>query len=291
MSKRFSVILPETDSKLLEDISVALQEQTVDISLGEVLIIHSPRNKPINLSEGFQCIPVDKDNQYASDKRNLGMRLARGEVLLFLDDDCIPDRDWIERHLNCHTWGQDVVGGSVRFENDNYIQAADNLSAFHFMVDYTSPGYRPYLCTANMSVKRAVVDRCGPMERHRNRAEDLEWTTRIRCHGYELYFDPRARVLHKPNRGDLSSFWSHWWNDAPSTLDVRLRYADQLGTPKLANRRSMYLWGSPLVAAWATIRTFSHPKSWLRFWHTVPLVYLTKLIWCWSAYRNYQNFL
>jgi GT2 family glycosyltransferase len=234
-------------------------------------------------------IPSDEPNHFASDKRNLGMRLAQGEVLLFLDDDCIPRPDWIERHLARQARGERVVGGAVEFPKGSYLQLADNLSAFHFMTPYTAQGYRTYLCTANLSVHRSVVAHIGEMAPHQNRADDLEWTLRMRARGYRLYFDPRTIVLHDPPRHSFASVWRHWTQDAPPTLRVRLRYAGLLKTPRLAKYRAAYLWGAPLVAAWATARVFSHRQSLISYWHTLPLVYLTKLAWCWSAYRNFPN--
>jgi GT2 family glycosyltransferase len=285
----FSVILPETNSPLIDCILNALQAQTIEIAHGEVIVIHSARTLPFNPIDNFQFIPAVEDKGFASDKRNQGIHIARGEILLFLDDDCIPEPDWIERHLDCHANGELVVGGSVKFQEGNYLQTADNLSAFHFMTHYLPPGYRSYLCTANLSVHRSVVEKCGQMVPHRNRAEDLEWTARFQRNGHRLYFEPRACVLHHPNRRDFRSFWRHWWYDAPHTLDVRLRYADQLHTPKLANRRFLYLWASPLIAAWTTFGAFSHPISLRRYGHTLPLVYLSKLIWCWSAFYNFPD--
>jgi glycosyltransferase involved in cell wall biosynthesis len=285
----FSVIIPYTKSVLLDDILSALRGQTTGLSPGEVLVLGPEGPEPQAYDGKVRFLRTGADNRCASDKRNLGIQQARGEILFFLDDDCIPRPDWIERHLERHASGELIVGGSVDFPRGNYLQLADNVSAFHFMTSYTPPGYRPYLCTANLSVHRSVIAACGGMEPGQNRAEDLEWTVRFRRNGYRLYFEPRAVVLHAPDRRTFRSFWAHWWEDAPRTLTVRLHNADLLGTPRLARRRFMYLWGSPLVAAWATLRSYSRPTSLIRFGHTLPFVYLSKLVWCWSAYRSFPD--
>lgn len=287
MVKHFSVIIPDTDSIRMGIILAALREQTSDLSLGEILVVGSDRPGLVQSDDLVRFIPTDERNACASDKRNLGMRAAQGRIFLFLDDDCIPRRDWIERHLSRQAAGEPVVGGSVELAGRNYLQLADNLSAFHFITPYTAAGYRTYLCTSNLSVHRSVIARAGEMIPHKNRADDLEWTTRFRMYGYRLYFDPQAIVLHDPQRCSLASVWRHWLVDAPETLRVRLRYADLLGTPRLAHRRAMYLWGAPFVAAWATARAFAHWQTIRSYWHTLPLVYLTKLLWCWSAYRHF----
>lgn len=127
------------------------------------------------------------------------------------------------------------------------------------------------------------------MEARKNRAEDLEWTVRFRMLGYRLYFEPRAVIFHDPPRDTWSAVWGHWTGDAHDTLRVRLRYADLLQTPRLARYRPIFLWGAPLVAAWATARTFGHSDVLRRYWHTLPVVYLTKLAWCWGAFRDFPE--
>jgi cellulose synthase/poly-beta-1,6-N-acetylglucosamine synthase-like glycosyltransferase len=285
----FSVIIPDTDSQRMSEILCALRGQSAYLTAGEILVVGSDRPGLVREDELVRFIPTDFENRFASDKRNLGMQGAKGEIFLFMDDDCIPQPDWIERHLARHAGGERIVGGAVELGNRNYLQLADNISAFHFMTPYAEAGYRSYLCTTNLSVHRSVVEKVGEMEAHKNRADDLEWTARFRLSGYQLYFDPEAIVYHDPQRCSFEAVWRHWWEDAPDTLRVRLMYADLLGTPRLAGKRGMFMWASPLVAAWATAKAFSNRRNLRAYGHTIPLVYLTKLVWCWSAFCNFPE--
>lgn len=285
--KKFSVIVPVTDSKKLGIILDHLKNQTADLSEGEILIVGSDKYGFTKNSNFIQFIQTDSENSFASDKRNIGMRIAAGEIFLFIDDDCIPHHDWIERHLAQHARGEKIVGGAVEFPSGNYLQLSDNVSAFYYMTGYSKQGYRQYVCTSNLSIHRDVYETIGEMLPHKNRADDLEWTARMRAYGHKLLFDPHILVLHDPERTSFSSLWRHWAVDAPDTLRIRLQYADILHTPNLARKRFLYLWGAPLIAAWATVNTFSAPKIFRKYGHTLPLVYLTKLIWCWSAYQHF----
>lgn len=263
--------------------------QRVDLAEGEIIIVGERFRGSISESQIIRYIEVDASNRFASDKRNIGMRSAQGDIFLFLDDDCIPRQDWTMRHLDWHSQGKLVVGGAVEFTHQNYWQLADNISAFHDLMYYTKGGYRSYLSTTNLSVRRVVVDSTGFMEPHQNRAEDLEWTARFRASGFRLFFDPEAVVVHNPNRRSIASVNEHWVVDAPATLRIRLKYANMLNTPRLVRYRNLYLWGSPVIAAWATARVFSHPISLWKYWRTIPAVYWTKLVWCWSAYRDFPH--
>jgi len=177
----------------------------------------------------------------------------------------------------------------VTFEKKPYLQLADNVSAFHDILPFTPSGPRPFLFTANLSVNRSVVQEVGGMLNYRKRAEDLEWTVRMRSKGYTLYFEPQAIIFHNPARYTWASLWDHWYDDAHDTLKVRNNFAQLLKTPHLARYRSIFLWGAPIIAAWATIRTFEHPKTISKFWHTFPIIYWTKLVWCCGAFKTFNQ--
>lgn len=285
----YSIIIPDTDSTRMGQVLAALRKQDGGLENCEVLVVGSDSPALVQCDQVISFIPTGEEYSCASDKRNLGMHLAKGEIYLFLDDDCIPHEDWLQRHKQRHAQGELVVGGAVELAKRNIWQIADNLSAFHELLPYTRAGYRRYLCTSNLSIRRSVVEKVGQMEAHQNRADDLEWTARMRRNGISLYFEPQAVVLHDPQRCTAESVWRHWQVDAPNTLRVRLSYADELGTPRLARQRLMYLWGAPAVAAWATLRAFRHFRSIWDYGYTLPLIYLTKLVWCWSAYRNFPS--
>jgi GT2 family glycosyltransferase len=180
-----------------------------------------------------------------------------------------------------------VVGGAVTFAARPYLQLGDNLSAYHDLLPFMPAGPRPYLSAANLSIRRTVVEHAGVMGEHFRRAEDLDWSARLRALGYQLYFEPHALVWHTPLRRTIHAVWRHWTDDAHDTLQVRLHHTHLLQTPALARHRHIFLWGAPLVALWATARTFAHPRIVAQYWHTLPLVYLTKLAWCWGAFRHF----
>jgi glycosyltransferase involved in cell wall biosynthesis len=283
--KRVTVIIPNQNSPVIGRTLDSLRRQTVDLSAMEVLVVGVDDAGLVNADELVSFIPADRGTN-AAHKRNVALRIAQGDPLLFLDADCIAAPDWAERHLVRHQSGEQVVGGAVTFARRPYLTLADNLSAFHDLLPFTAAGPRPYLATANLSVRRAAVERVGLMDESLDRAHDLAWTVRLRSLGYTLMFEPRAVVTHEPPRHAWRAVMAHWTGDARDTLRVRLRYRHLLNTPRLSAYRSAFLWGAPAIAAWATVRTFSHRGTW-SYLHTLPIVYLTKLAWCWAAFRDY----
>jgi GT2 family glycosyltransferase len=253
----------------------------------EILVVGPGRPPGVEPDEQVRVLETSLSE--AADKRNLAMTRAAGQLLFFTDDDCLPEPTWVERLAARVDHGEQIVGGAVRFPAGSLVQLADNLSAFHDMLEYSEPGPRPYLTTTNLCLRREVVQAVGAMPAGRSRAEDLEWTVRCRELGYRLAFEPAAQVVHDPDRTGLDGFLRHWIDDAPHTIRVRLRYAEALATPRLAHQRWPFLVCAPLIALWATARTYRHPRTRARYWQALPLVVLSKLVWCWSAWRHFPS--
>jgi cellulose synthase/poly-beta-1,6-N-acetylglucosamine synthase-like glycosyltransferase len=283
-----SVIIPNTDSLLIGDILRALRAQRTDLSQVEVLVVGTDAPGLVQEDWLVRLIPTERA-ACASDKRNRGMQEAQGEIFMFLDDDCIPWPDWIARHLNRHRQGERVVGGGVAFAAESYFQLGDNVSGYHGFFLFHPASTRSHLVNANASLHRSVVQQVGMMHPGLNVGDDLDWFARMRRAGYVLYFEPEAIIWHKPARYTLSMVMQRWITNPQHSLGMLLQYPDMLNTPFLARYRWLFLWGAPLIAAWATIRTFAHPRIRALYWHTLPFVYLTKLAWCWGAFKQFPR--
>lgn len=280
----FSVIIPNTDSPVLAQVLAALARQTIDPARFEVLVVGSGTPQPL---PGLQVRFLPATGPlFASAKRNRGMREAEGRLFLFLDDDCLPETGWLEQHARRHALGETVVGGAFNFDRGNYFQLADNVSSFGPLMPFRRGGARLWLSSGNLSLDRATAAKVGDMREDLKSSEDMEWCVRLRQLGHTMYFEPRAVVRHQPQRRTLASVWSHWVGYGTYEAPIRAKYAPWLGKPAWYDWRWLYTWGSPAVAAWTTLRTFDHIRMWA-YLDTLPLVFVTKLAWCWSAARHF----
>jgi GT2 family glycosyltransferase len=147
--------------------------------------------------------------------RNLALAAAETPILLFLDDDVIPDPRLVEEHVGHHQEQGDVVVIGpllpapapskpwIRWESDTLQQQYRDMQAGAW-----PPSPRQFY-TGNASVARRHVVAAGGFDTHFKRGEDVDLAFRLHRAGLKFVFEPRARGVHIARR----SFGS-WANAA-----------------------------------------------------------------------------
>jgi GT2 family glycosyltransferase len=280
---RVAVIIPSLNAPTLGRALAAIAAQTEPPD--EVIVVG--RDEAGTLC-GFPTVRfIDTDTPVcAARARNLGMAAAAGDIFLLLDADCIPRPDWLARHRARHVAGEVVVGGAVALEGHTYWAQSDNVSMFHEFVPQLPAGPRFLLPTLNLSLRREVFAAVGGLDESfpGAAAEDADWTVRIRRAGYRLWFDPAAVVAHNPIRATPRDVARHWRNLGHNAVRVRLRYAVEFGTPGGARRAWWWRLLSPVIAAGVTAGVYAK-RPLRRYWASLPVVYATKMLYCFGAAR------
>jgi len=134
--------------------------------------------------------------------RNHGIRNCSGELLILLDDDIIPDSDFVLRHWEFHQRTPDnraVAIGELYMSPD---VRRDPMSLF-FDFPYgelrkqRNPGYL-FFWSGNISLKRCFMLQHGMFRDDGSLPllEDMECGYRLAQQGMRLHFHPAARGLH-----------------------------------------------------------------------------------------------
>jgi len=140
--------------------------------------------------------------------RNVGIARARGEVVVFVDDDVIPHAGFLEGHLAAYAdSGVGGVAGRVieNVERPNSfegigtgrVRRLDGRVTGHF--DTETPGPVDHARGCNMSFRRqALVDIGGFDVRYGGTAhlEETDVCMRVRALGYAMRFEPGASLTH-----------------------------------------------------------------------------------------------
>ena len=116
-----------------------------------------------------------------SNARNRGIAESRGEILSFVDADCLVEPQWLTelvRPFEDPAVGS--VGGDLQHAPPTTAaerQAARMLGNWQRFAFTSNPAYP---ITANAAYRRDVLDRIGPFNPHMTRAQDVELGLRFR---------------------------------------------------------------------------------------------------------------
>jgi glycosyl transferase family 2 len=172
---------------------------------------------------GARVLPAANDVRR---KRNLGVRHASGEVVLFVDSDCEADPGLLLEHAAGHRVarapdGRPVAGvlGSVRLAGERTAawraaEAAGFCDGFAFAHRYPQADWGP---CANISYRRASLLSIGGFREdwpRRLGGDDVELGLRVNGTGAAILCRPGAVVTHS------RSTWARW----PAVLERAWRW-------------------------------------------------------------------
>lgn len=142
--------------------------------------------------------------------RNLGAEWARGDLLLFIDSDCIAEPRWIDRI--CRSLEENdcsAVSGAMLNGNPEH-----SISVCSYVMEFSdfflSNGHRfvDYLPTGNICYRAEVFRRFGGFDPEQRLYVDLIFNKTLSAAGEKLLFDPRTHVRHL-HRNSLREYLSH----------------------------------------------------------------------------------
>jgi len=124
-----SVIIPNLNSSIIDQTVESVLGQDTDLTF-EVIVVGMDK---YNLVEKYAKVHFIQTPQPvgAAEARNIGIRAAQGEWLLFIDSDCIAQPGWIETFTSAFNDGWQVVGGGVTSPKEPFWLLVYNLSMFY----------------------------------------------------------------------------------------------------------------------------------------------------------------
>jgi GT2 family glycosyltransferase/peptidoglycan/xylan/chitin deacetylase (PgdA/CDA1 family) len=155
------------------------------------------------LAERFAGCPVRtllRDNAGPAAARNTGIQAARGDIILFLDDDLLCPPGLLAAHLEAHEGAPKVVLGPVLgLEGGSTAAELSRMALDEYysrMRDLWDPNTSPTAYVApNTSVPREVLLRAGGFDTRFARAhEDADLGLRLRAAGLPFTYLPHAAV-------------------------------------------------------------------------------------------------
>jgi GT2 family glycosyltransferase len=220
----------------------------------------------------------------AAPARNAGAALARGDIYCFIDADCLAAPDWIERMLERHAQGAQVVCGGVNLPPGRYWTLCDNLAVLAEFIDTNAPGERLHMASLNFSIRAAVFQAVGAFDEWFRRAcEDTDLSFRLRQAGYQIIFEPRASVAHYPARYGAGDTWAHLRLFGAGYRILYGKHAPAVERSLRVEICRRFPWQAaalaPALAALDSALFYLRHPSLARYWYALPGVIWARLGW------------
>ena len=208
---RLAVIIPHyNDAARLKACLAALAPQLAAAGDVEAVVVdNASPESPAGLVAAHPGLRlVIEPAKGAAAARNRGVAETTAPALAFLDCDCVPAPDWLDRARALARPGT-VIGGRVDTFDETPpprtgAQAFETVFAFRQRMYVERKGFS---VTANLLTGRAVFADVGDLVP--GLSEDIDWCRRATAKGHALIYADDLRVAH-PTRSDWPALVRKW---------------------------------------------------------------------------------
>jgi GT2 family glycosyltransferase len=231
LPKRASVIIATFNRRdLLLCVLDALERQSVNTEEFEVIVVDDGSTDGTAAAVQSRSWAADiyvfqQSNSGPAGARNLGIEAARGEIVVFLDDDLMPEKNFVEQHLRSHSRGakRAVLGPALSLSRYSqpwivWQQATYEKNFRTFRCNDVQPTFR-HFWSGNCSVPRDLLKAVGGFDASFRYGEDIELGYRLMRHGVQFAFNVLAGGYHYSSR-PLSGWMAA--HNAYGQYDVRI---------------------------------------------------------------------
>lgn len=177
--------------------------RSLDYENYEVVVIDDgSRDDTLKLKEEFKDINfVRQEHQGIAVTRNRGALESLADLIAYIDDDCVPDKNWLRNLVETmRLTGSDVVGGRS-YSKDNKLQYSqhlvDRFGTIYFDKD-TADNKNTFLSlnTLNMLVKKKVFEKVKFDSYYISYFEDVDFCIRAQLSGFKIAHSKEAKIIH-----------------------------------------------------------------------------------------------
>ncbi|MFH1722914.1 MAG: glycosyltransferase [Candidatus Altiarchaeota archaeon] len=225
MKKKVDIVIPSFNSHATIGYVLSVIEHQ-SLLPGEVIVVDDgSTDDSVRVVEDFRnnsklkIVLIKQKNQGPATARNKGAKKAKGDIIVFLDADCKPRKNWLLEMVNpfsdsaivgvqgtYETWNKGsliarYVGYEIAFRHEG-MKKRDSLD----FVGSFSAAYR-----REVLLKEGGFDTSFPAAA----SEDQELAARLNERGHRLVFAPKAIVEHKHpetlKKYLIQQFWRGYW--------------------------------------------------------------------------------
>ena len=214
---QFTIIIPTYNREkqiisLLSSINT-LSENTPPF---EVIVVDDGSLPSLKIQKNkynYSLTILSQENSGPARARNRGAEAAQGEFLIFIDDDCLPDTDWLTNYEEfCSENPALLLGGHIL----NGLEGNPYSHATQMLVDFLLESYSPqehlggFFPTSNMLVPRSMFLALKGFNPALYFGEDREFCYRWFLKGLNFAHVKGAKISHFHSLNFLSFLKLHF---------------------------------------------------------------------------------
>jgi len=287
-----SVIIPVYNAeKLIADCLIALLNQNIDFSKYEIIVVDDgSSDNTAKIVEIFKDVQlIIQKNRGPAAARNEGVRHAKGDIVVFTDSDCIPNKNWIEQMIMPFRDNKEIIGVKGAYRTNQ-----KELAARFVQIEYEDKydllcknKYIDFIDTYSAAFKKEVFNKFGgynisfPVAC----AEDVELTFRMFSKGYKMVFNSNAIVYHSHPKTFSDYFkkkykFAYWRMLA--VKNNRTKLIKDSHTPQIMKFQVLFL---PSLMGSILLSLFMHGMLWLTM-VVIVLFFVSTIPFTLKAYKK-----
>ena len=211
MKPKISVIVIVKSDPGIENTLVGLENQ-VKPAPTEIIVVDATKDTSLedirkrhsNVS-WYKFTPIVANKSSIPEQRNFGIQSAKGEIIVFIDANCVPSEHWLSKLTEPILDGREtMVAGSVR-ATDPKTHVNINPE------DHKNDGYLTSSATINLAFMKELWSEVGGFDESFLFGSDVDFTWRCYKAGNKIRFV-------------RSAFVTHDWGDLKDEIKRSIRY-------------------------------------------------------------------
>lgn len=234
-----SVIIPVFNDKRIKSCLNSLIKQNFPKNSYEIIVVDNNSDHIIKeIVKNYQVKYLKEIKQGSYSARNKGLTIAKGKIIVFIDSDCIADKDWlvnlIRKFKNKKIGG---IGGVIKnTKTKTWVQK----SGGNLVNQQLKPGYfdffpKPFIVTANAAYRKTILDKVGGFDEQFKSGGDVDLSWRVNLLGFGIFTENRAIVYHEP-RSSLKSYFKQYFIYGVGHTLLFNKYKQQAGESWYLNK-------------------------------------------------------
>lgn len=195
-----SVIIPAYNAeKTLKKCLKALKNQSFK-DFETIVVDDGSKDSTREIAKEFKNVKLlEQANAGPAKARNRGAKVASGEIIIFTDSDCIPERNWLEEMIKPFEDNEiSGVQGRYKSSQSSLIARIIQLEIEKSYSKMQKRKFIDFIGTYSAAYKKKVFEKMNGFDTSFPIAsgEDTDLSFRISAAGYSMVFNQKAIVSH-----------------------------------------------------------------------------------------------